>query len=124
MLWTLKKCYYRINQKVLKFAMCFMDWREPTLLEGDGAVLRLPSFVKEKGLSKVLVVTDKGLMNLHLLDPFFEEMKKQGNFETVFFENRVFDSTCSSIWRAVLIAAGIPSPWESPSSSCPSMTNR
>ena len=78
MLWTLKKCYYRINQKVLMFAMCFMNWKEPTLLEGDGAVLRLPSFVKDKGINKVLVVTDKGLMNLHLLDPFFEEMKKQG----------------------------------------------
>ena len=78
MFWTLKKCYYRINQKVLKFAMCFMDWREPTILEGDGAILRIPSFVKDKGLNKVLVVTDKGLMNLHLLDPLFEEMKKQG----------------------------------------------
>ena len=75
MLWTLKKCYYRINQKVLKFAMCFMNWSEPTLLEGEGAVLKLPQLIKDKGLNKILVVTDKGLMSIHLLDPLFEELK-------------------------------------------------
>ena len=78
MFWTLKKIWYRIYQKVLKFAMCFMDWSEPTLLEGEGAVLKLPSLIEDKGLSRVLVVTDKGLMNLHLIDPLFEELKKQG----------------------------------------------
>ncbi len=74
----MKKLWYRLNQKVLKLAMCFMDWSEPELLEGEDAVLRLPSFIKNKGINKVLVVTDKGLMNLHLLDPMFEELKKQG----------------------------------------------
>ena len=78
MLWGLKKCWYRTYQKVLKLAMCFMDWKEPELLEGEGAVLKLPSFIKDKGINKVLVVTDKGLMNLHVLDPMFEELKKVG----------------------------------------------
>ena len=78
MCWAIKKCGYRIYQKVLKFAMCFMDWSEPELLEGENAVLKLPEFVKNKGINKVLVVTDKGLMGLHLLDPMFEELKKQG----------------------------------------------
>lgn len=73
----MKKCWYRINQKVLKFAMRFMDWSEPELLEGEDAVLTLPSFIKNKCINRVLVVTDKGLMNLHLLDPLFEELKKQ-----------------------------------------------
>ena len=75
MCWALKKCYYRINQKVLKFAMRFMDWKEPKLLEGEDAVLRLPAFVKSKNIDRVLVVTDKGLMGLHLLDPLFKELK-------------------------------------------------
>ena len=77
MFWAFKKCWYRINQKVLKFAMRFMDWSEPELLEGEDSVLKLPSFIKNKGISKVLIVTDKGLMSLHLLDPLFEELKKQ-----------------------------------------------
>ena len=76
MIWVIKKCYYRIAQKILKFAMRFMNWKEPTLLEGEGAVLRLPEFIKNKGINKVLIVTDKGLMNLHVLDPMIEELKK------------------------------------------------
>ena len=82
----MKKCWYRVCQKVLKLGMCFMDWSEPELLEGEGAVLKLASFVKNKGINKVLVVTDKGLMGLHLLDPMFEELKKEG------VEYVVFDS--------------------------------
>lgn len=73
----MKKLYYRFVQNVLKIAMCFFDWSEPTLLEGSGAILKLPSLIKEKGISRVLVVTDKGLMSLKLLDPLFEELKKQ-----------------------------------------------
>ena len=48
MCWALKKCGYRIAQKVLKLAMCFMDWSEPELLEGEGAILKLPVFIKIK----------------------------------------------------------------------------
>ena len=77
MCWWMKKCWYRVNQKVLKLAMCFFNWKEPELIEGEGAVLRLPEFIKNKNINKVLVVTDKGLMGLHLLDPLFEELKKQ-----------------------------------------------
>ena len=84
MFWTLKKCWYRICQKVLKLGMCFMDWSEPNLFEGEGAVLKLPELVKSKGVERVLVVTDKGLMNLHLLDPLFEKLEKEGVFYVVF----------------------------------------
>lgn len=83
MFW-IKKCWYRIYQKVLKFAMCFMSWKEPTLLEGENAVLKLPAFIKNKGINKVLVVTDKGLMSLHLLDPLFKELEKEGLSYIVF----------------------------------------
>lgn len=78
MCWAMKKFGYRVSQKLLKFAMRFMDWSEPELLEGEGAVLQLPAFIKGKGINKVLVVTDKGLMGLHLLDPMFEKLKEEG----------------------------------------------
>ena len=86
MCWFVKKCYYRIYQKVLKLAMCFMNWSEPELLEGEGAVLKLPAFIKSKGINKVLVVTDKGLMNLHLVDPLFKELEKE-KVEYVVFDD-------------------------------------
>ena len=55
-----------------------MDWSEPHLLEGAGSILKLPEFIKGKGINKVLVVTDKGLMSLHLLDPMFEKLEEVG----------------------------------------------
>jgi alcohol dehydrogenase class IV len=78
MLWTLKKVWYRIYQNVFKVAMCLMDWSEPELLEGANSVLDLPEFIKGKGISKVLVVTDKGLMGLHLLDGLFDKLTEVG----------------------------------------------
>ncbi len=78
MLWELKKCYYRIYQTAFKVAMNFLDWSEPQLLEGKGSILKLPEFIKSKGIHKVLVVTDKGLMGLHLLDPMFEKFTQVG----------------------------------------------
>ena len=84
MFWFVKKCWYRLYQKVLKLAMCFMDWSEPEIFEGEGAVLKLPVFIKNKGINKVLVVTDKGLMSIHLLDSLFAELKKEGIEYVVF----------------------------------------
>lgn len=78
MLWTLTKAWYRVYQKCFKVAMCFMDWSSPQLLEGAGSILQLPQFIKDKGIKKVLVVTDKGLMGLHLLDPMFAKLEEVG----------------------------------------------
>ena len=96
MIWALKKCYYRTSQKLLKFAMRFMDWKEPVLLEGEGAVLRLPSFIKGKGVKKVLIVTDKGLMSLNMLDPMIEGLKKE-DIEYVIFDGVQPNPTINSI---------------------------
>lgn len=85
-MWQLKKAYYRIYQKAFFFAQCtpFFDWSEPYVLEGAGSIRKLPAFIKEKGLDNVLVVTDKGLMGIHLLDSLFEELDKAGVKYTVY----------------------------------------
>lgn len=85
-MWQIKKAYCRIYQKAFFFAQCtpFFDWSEPYVLEGAGAIRKLPAFIKEKGLDNVLVVTDKGLMGIHLLDSLFEELEKAGVKYTVY----------------------------------------
>ena len=77
-MWQLKKAYYRTFQFLMKYAMFIFDWSEPELLEGPGAVKRLPALIKSKGINKVLVVTDQGLMGLHLLDGLFEKLDEAG----------------------------------------------
>ena len=70
--------YYRSYQKVYMAAECFFDWSEPELLKGAGAVKKLPELVKSKGISSVLVVTDKGLMGLNLLQGLFDSLDAEG----------------------------------------------
>ena len=83
-MWQLKKAYYRSFQVIMKYAMFLFDWSEPELLEGPGAVKRLPALIKSKGISKVLVVTDKGLMGLNLLDGLFGALTEAGVDYAVF----------------------------------------
>ncbi len=73
-----------------------MDWSEPELISGEGAILKLPLFIKNKGIGKVLIVTDKGLMGLHLLDPLLEELKAQ-NIEFVIYDGVQPNPTIPSI---------------------------
>ena len=83
---SLINAFYRTYQTCFKLVMGtnLFNWKEPELLEGPGAVKKLPEFVKSKGLNNVLVVTDKGLTGLHLLDNMYEEMNKAGVSYTVF----------------------------------------
>lgn len=86
-MWQLKKAFFRTYQSVFKIAMCAFDWSEPELLEGAGAIERLPAFIKTKGLKKVLIVTDKGLTSLHLLDGLYAKLDEEG------IEYAVYDGT-------------------------------
>lgn len=71
------EAYCRTFQGVMRVAMNVLDWSEPELLKGAGAVKALPEKIKELGYNNVLIVTDKGLMNLHLLDSLFEELRNK-----------------------------------------------
>ena len=86
MISNLKKAYYRTYQKVFKVAMCLMDWSEPEVIEGSGAIKRLPKLVKSKNIKKVMVVTGKRHTKLHLLDSLYESLEAEG-IEYVVFDN-------------------------------------
>ena len=83
---TLNNIYCRTFQKVMKFSVNFLDWTPPKVVKGAGAVKQLPELVKKEGLDNVLVVTDKGLMSLHLLDGLFEGLEKAGIKYSVYDE--------------------------------------
>ena len=72
------KLYCRIYQAVFKIGMYLIPWSMPETLEGAGAVKKLPALIKEKGFTKVLVVTDKVLMDLGLPKGMLEAMDSAG----------------------------------------------
>ena len=76
--------YCRAFQKTMKFAVNFLDWTPPQVLKGAGSIKELPALVKKQGVNNVLVVTDKGLMGLHLLDSLFEGLEAEGIKYSIF----------------------------------------
>jgi alcohol dehydrogenase class IV len=83
---TLNKVYCRTFQKVMKVSVNFLPWTPPEVVKGAGAVKQLPELVKAEGLDNVLIVTDKGLMSLHLLDGLFEGLEAAGIKYSVYDE--------------------------------------
>lgn len=82
---TMGKMYCRIYQAVFKIGMYLIPWGMPETLEGPGSVKKLPELIKEKGYSKVLVVTDKVLMDLGLPKGMLEAMD-EGGIEYVIYD--------------------------------------
>ena len=56
MCWALKKCWYRTYQRVLMLGMCLMDWKEPTLIEGEGSVLKLPYIISDSFIIIIYII--------------------------------------------------------------------
>ncbi len=81
---SLNNFYCRAYQSIFKVATNFLDWTPPELLQGAGAIKKLPALVKKQGINNVLIVTDKGLMSLNLLDSLFEGLKDEEIKYTVF----------------------------------------
>ncbi|MBS7361294.1 MAG: iron-containing alcohol dehydrogenase [Oscillospiraceae bacterium] len=74
----MKHMYYSLYQGVFRVAVNFLDWTPPKIISGPGSVKKLPAVIKSKGLKKMMIVTDKGLMSLNLLDGLFEGLKAEG----------------------------------------------
>lgn len=83
---TLFKAYCRVYQKAFKLAVNFLDWTEPELITGAGSVKQLPATIKAKKVDNVLVVTDKNLMKLNLLNGLFEALEAADIKFTVYDE--------------------------------------
>ena len=72
------KAFCRVYQGIFKIGMYVIPWGMPKTIEGAGSIRQLPALIKENGFTKVLVVTDKVLISLGLLDSLFEAMAEAG----------------------------------------------
>ena len=97
----MNKLYCRLYQQTMKMVVPFMPWRKPELLEGEGSLLNLPALIREKGIFTVLVVTDKGISSLGLMNPLLEKMREEGIGFTVYDET-VPNPTIDNIEEALI----------------------
>ena len=72
----IKNKYQRVYNKVMKYASIILPIPIPKVLSGAGSVKMLAKEKKLKKLKKVLIVTDKVLVKLNLLDDLLTSLKE------------------------------------------------
>lgn len=85
LLYTVQNVPYRTSHLVMKEAVKMLKLPIPPVLQGPGMVRRFPEIIKLSGVTKALVVTDRPLLNMGLLDSFLCAMETNG-IESVVFD--------------------------------------
>jgi Alcohol dehydrogenase, class IV len=81
---SIKYAAYRVFQFFFYKAARLLYWPAPVMLQGPGSVLQLPQEVKRQGAFRVLFVTDRGIMALHLADALLQALRDANISCTVF----------------------------------------
>ncbi|MFW5780844.1 MAG: iron-containing alcohol dehydrogenase [Bacillota bacterium] len=96
----LHRFYSRAYQKAFKLIMPLLPWRKPELIEGG--IEALPKVIKEKNIESVLLVTDKGISSLGLINPLVEGLKKE-NIKCSVYYKTVPNPTIDNIEEALTV---------------------
>ena len=97
----IEKIWCRVYQGACRIVSPLRPWRMPELLEGEDSLKKLPEFIKAKtSCKKMLVVTDKGLMSLGLLNDMFASLDESG-IGYVVYDETVPNPTIGNIEDAV-----------------------
>lgn len=86
MLWAIKKKMYRAQHRVMKTVAVLIPMPIPKLLTGAGCVSQLAEEITARGLSHPLVVTDKVIRALGLLDGLLDGLKSKDVRYTIYDE--------------------------------------
>lgn len=75
---------YRTSQFVMKHVIKAINLPIPPVLQGSGMVRRFPEIIKLTGVKRVLVVTDRPLFSMGLLDSFLCALETNGIDAVIF----------------------------------------
>lgn len=84
LLFSLEKIGCRIYHYFFNMALYAVPYRMPEYLDGPGSICRLPEFLKEKKIDNLLVVTDRTLMKIGLLNNMLKAFDDAGLRYTCF----------------------------------------
>lgn len=92
--------YCRMYQLSFKTAAHFLSWRKPELLEGENSLDKLPNLLVEKKIDRVLIVTDRGITSLGLIDRLLEGLGAV-NINYFIYDRTVANPTIENIEEAL-----------------------
>ncbi|MBS4219964.1 iron-containing alcohol dehydrogenase [Bacillus sp. FJAT-49711] len=93
------KVYCRAFQRVMKIASSFIPWREPELLEGEDSLKKLPSLFTQCKIESILIVTDKVIVLVGLIDDFLNDLRNEG-IKYVVYDKTVPNPTVENVEEA------------------------
>ncbi len=96
------KMYCRLYQSILRLVSNFLPWRKPELLQGRGSIKKLPGLVKNKQVDNLLVITDKGIISIGLMDEMLQGFDEVGVTYTI-YDGTVPNPTIDNIEEALEI---------------------
>jgi alcohol dehydrogenase class IV len=94
------KLYCRIYQVILKFASHIMPWRKPEIIEGVNSLERLPELIRTKGIDTVLIVTDKVIASLGLMNTLINALN-ENKVKYIIYDKTVPNPTIANIEEAL-----------------------
>lgn len=94
------KLYCRIYQSVFKAFAYLLPWREPEVIRGENSLCKLPRLIKSKDIDKVLIVTDKMIASLGLMDKLLMDLTDVG-VDYVVYDETVPNPTIENIEDAL-----------------------
>ncbi|MFQ9515940.1 MAG: iron-containing alcohol dehydrogenase [Eubacterium sp.] len=92
----LRKTYCRVFQFCFKVALPVLPYREPEILKGMPQIAKV---LNKKKLEQVLIVTDKGISSLGLLNGLKESLEDNG-INYVIFDDTVANPTIDNVEEA------------------------
>ncbi len=99
MMWAIKKGYYRFVQLFTIPFSHLMTKEKPKMLIGPGSIKSLYKELKSEGAAKPLIVTDKELTKIKLLDGMFRTFE-ENNIEYLVFDEVAPNPTISMVEAA------------------------
>ncbi|WP_274307387.1 iron-containing alcohol dehydrogenase [Solibacillus daqui] len=91
--------YCRTFQGTMRLGMKFLNWRTPQIVEGENSLLRLPELIQDLKLERVLIVTDKGIQKIGLMNPLLAQLKAL-HISFVIYDETVPNPTFTNIEMA------------------------
>ena len=92
----MRKMYCRTFQSVLKFSIPFLPYRNPKII---GSVKGIPDILKKKKCHSVLIVTDKGIVSLGLIQRLKKALR-ENHISYVIYDKTVANPTTTNVYAS------------------------
>ncbi|MTI67010.1 MAG: iron-containing alcohol dehydrogenase [Firmicutes bacterium] len=94
--------YCRIYQGILKIVSYLLPWRKPKLLEGENSLNKLPKIIRNKGINSILIVTDRKISSIGLMDTLLKGLIKE-KIEYYIYDRTISNPTIDNVEKAIKI---------------------